>query len=345
MKALEAKNLTMRFGGVTAVNNLSFHVNEGEILSLIGPNGAGKTTAFNVISGIYESQDGEVSFFGKSPRELLSKTRILTFVFWGVVCGVAALVGVSIEELWQGTISSKYLYKEQFMWGEVPSSFYSTLSLLPTASWLIPLVVGAILGVVGSYVVWNSQRNNPARAASQGIARTFQNIRLFSNASVVKNVLVGMDPKSSGNVFSDLFRLSRTRTIERENLKKAEEILDFVGLTEYASLSAGSLSYGHQRRLEIARALASNPKLLLLDEPAAGLNPSESASLRTLVRAIREKGITVLLIEHDMKVVMSLSDRIVVLNYGNKIAEGTPDEIKRNPTVIEAYLGTGGGKA
>ena len=343
MRAIEARNITMRFGGVTAVNDLSFHVNEGEIVSLIGPNGAGKTTAFNVISGIYESNEGEVLFFGNSPRELLSLKKVLSFCIWGVVFGIAALLAVSIEELWEGAITTKYLYKEPFTWSGIPSSIASTLLALPTLFWIIPLIAGSLLGSLGSFVVWNSQRNNPARAASQGIARTFQNIRLFSKASVVDNVLVGMDPKSYGNIWGDLFRFSKTSKTERENSIRAAELLHFVGLTEYSHYLAGSLSYGHQRRLEIARAMASNPKLLLLDEPAAGLNPSETASLRTLVRAIRDRGITVLLIEHDMKVVMSLSDRIVVLNYGNKIAEGPPDVIKHNLAVIEAYLGTGGG--
>ena len=249
-KMLEVDDVTLRFGGVTALDGVSFHINTGEILGLIGPNGAGKTTCFNVMTGVYQPTSGGVKFLGEP------------------------------------------------------------------------------LG-----------RRKKFQITKMGIARTFQNIRLFHNMTALENVLVGADAHHSTGMGSALLRLRKHHEEEKEGMERAYELLKFMGLEKRADELARNLPYGDQRRLEIARALATNPKLLCLDEPAAGFNPAEKARLMELIRSIRDQGYTVLLIEHDMKLVMGVTDRIVVLEFGKKIAEGVPSEIQNNPAVIAAYLG------
>jgi branched-chain amino acid transport system ATP-binding protein len=247
---LSVENLTMKFGGLTALDDVSFEIRPGEILGLIGPNGAGKTTCFNAITGVYQPTSGKVLFLGK------------------------------------------------------------------------PLV--------------KLQRHQITKL---GIARTFQNIRLFKAMTALENVLVGADAHSRSGLIHSLLRTPMQRREEEAAHQHANELLRFMGLENKRDELAANLSYGDQRRLEIARAMATKPQLLCLDEPAAGFNPAEKQKLMELIRRVRDQGYTVLLIEHDMKLVMGVTDRIVVLEFGRKIAEGTPAEIRDNPAVIAAYLG------
>ena len=251
MSLLSLRNLLKTFGGLVAVAGVSFDVEENSIVGLIGPNGAGKTTVFNLITGNYKPNSGEV------------------------------------------------IFDRQDITG------------LPTH-----------------------------RIVCLGIARTFQNIRLFPEMSVLENVLAGLHCRMKAGIFGSMFRTPSQRKEERAAVERAMRELAFVSLDCQYNNLARNLSYGNQRLLEIARALATDPRFLILDEPAGGMNDQETEDLMGLIRAIRNRGITVLLIEHDMNLVMRVCDRLVVLEYGAVIAEGTPDEIKRNPQVIEAYLGT-----
>ena len=251
MSLLSVSRLTKGFGGLTAVSNLTFDVPSGSIVGLIGPNGAGKTTVFNLITGIYRPDQGEILFDGSSIVGLLTH-----------------------------------------------------------------------------------------RIVARGIARTFQTIRLFQSLSALENVLAGHHCQMKTGLIGSLLHTGRQRREERRAIATSLKYLEYVGLEGQAAQPARNLSYGSQRLLEIARALATAPKLLILDEPAGGMNEQETTRLVDLIRSIRDRGITILLIEHDMSLVMRVCERIVVMEYGLKIAEGGPDEIKSNPKVVEAYLGT-----
>jgi branched-chain amino acid transport system ATP-binding protein len=260
---LEARGVTMRFGGLTAVDGVDLRVGDREIVGLIGPNGAGKTTFFNCLTGLYVPTGGELRYQG---------------------------------------------------------------SILPA---------------------------KPYQVTQAGIARTFQNIRLFANMTVLENVMVGRHCRTKEGLWSAIGRGPRYRAAERDARDNAHELLDFLGIGRHASSLARNLPYGDQRKLEIARAMASNPGLILLDEPTAGMNPQETRATQETVFKIRERGLAVVVIEHDMRFIFNLCDRVAVLVQGRKLVEGTSAEVQADERVIAAYLGTpvggdgggGGGEA
>ncbi len=333
---LVVEGVTVRFGGLTAVDGVSFSVPAGAIVSVIGPNGAGKTSLFNAITGIHPASAGTVRLAG---RPLVAPVTWWVVAQWALVAvatGLGAALCAEILTVWAAFTADD---PRPFTW--TGGAWAGAAVLWSSAlSWWAGLL-GLVVGGSGASLNWWRARRRCELACVAGLGRTFQNIRLFRDLSVLDNVRIGAHRHLRGGGLAAALRLPRHFADERAATAAARAALAVVGLAEVAQRPAGSLPYGHQRRLEIARALATKPRLLLLDEPAAGMNPSEADALTGLIRAIRDQGITVLLIEHHMRVVMAVSDQVVVLQHGRVLAQGTPAAMQADPRVVAAYLGGG----
>ena len=338
---LSVKSLSLTFGGLVAVKELSFSVSAREIVSLIGPNGAGKTSAFNAVSGVYLPSKGSIHLNDTPLNATPHFSDIIRCMLIACVTAIVLPFVANFTTLWQSVIVDHYTIGNSFSWLTALSECWSEMLRLSRSSLLIPSLIGALLGGGGAWIWITSALTSPEAVAQRGVSRTFQNIRLFGELTALDNIKCALDARASSSFFSSALRLPRFYREELQRTAKAEELLEFVGILSVKDRPSASLPYGIQRRLEIARALATNPSLLLLDEPAAGLNPVEAQDLMKLILRIRDRGVTVLLIEHDMKVVMEISDRVVVLHHGEKIAEGTPTEVRSHQRVIDAYLGEG----
>jgi ABC-type branched-subunit amino acid transport system ATPase component len=327
---LTVDELSVRFGGLTAVDRVSFTIAPGSISAVIGPNGAGKTTLFNAISGVHPPSSGRVLLDGAPLAAEANWSDRGTWAAVGAGTAAATSAAAGLLPAWLGLMTGDGALARC-------AAAVSAWSATPAVPWAA--VGGAALGATGAWLSWRRSRQSPERAAAAGIARTFQNLRLFRDLSALDNVRLGAHRHLRASAIAAALRLPAHHRDEQAATAAAHEALALVGLTASANRAAGHLPYGHQRRLEIARALALRPRLLLLDEPAAGMNGAEADALEDLVRRIRDRGITVVLIEHHMRLVMRVAEHIVVLHHGALLAKGTPAAIRADTQVIEAYLG------
>ena len=341
---LQLKEIEINFGGVVAVKDINFEIYENEILSIIGPNGAGKTTLFNIISGYYRPSKGTILLNGKPIKDSIKLKTILINLIYSFTLGFLGIITINSQELWTLAITDQYIIGEKFNYANSVKLSLAHLSSLDSIWTIIPFIIFSTIIFLSLYKILKENLAGLDVSSRHGLSRTFQNIRLLPELKSRENIGIGVtigrgpiNRQKTGGLSRGLILPENKRSKLRKD--KALTFLEITQMLSESEIDPTTLNYGHQRKIEISRSISTEPKIILLDEPAAGMNDKEADELGAMILSLKSKGYTIIMIEHHMSLVMKYSDRIIVMNNGSIIADGLPNDIANNKIVKDAYLG------